>query len=69
MYRSNPFDFTVPEEATRRSIFEAIFKELDESLRTGGVLRGASYWMFDPSLQNANSEGFEGKLLVLLTHC
>ena len=56
---TNPFDFSAPDEAKRTETFRTVFDTLQKSLDSAGVLRAASYWMFDPSIQNAQALGFE----------
>ncbi|KAL4549229.1 hypothetical protein Ndes2526B_g04261 [Nannochloris sp. 'desiccata'] len=57
---TNPFDPDADgEESIRRETFKQVFDELEQSLENGESLRAASYWMFDPILQSAESDGFE----------
>jgi mannan endo-1,4-beta-mannosidase len=57
---TNPFgDESDGEESIRRETFQLIFDDLEQSLENGESLRAASYWMWDPNLQSAESDGFE----------
>jgi hypothetical protein len=57
---TNPFDPNADgQETKRRDTFNQVFSELTKSLENGNSFRAASYWMFDPILQSAQSNGFE----------
>jgi mannan endo-1,4-beta-mannosidase len=56
---TNPFDPNAEGEAKRRDTFNQVFSELTKSLNSGDSLRAASYWMFDPTLQSPQSNGYE----------
>eukprot|EP00887_Chlorella_sp_A99_P001216 scaffold14.g1216.t1 len=42
----------------RNPVFATLFATLNQSLASGGVLKGAQYWMADPSLTGPNSPGW-----------
>lgn len=56
---TNPFDYKSPDEPKRRQIFSTVFGKLQDSLKSGDILRAASYWMFDPSIQSTSSDGYQ----------
>lgn len=56
---ANPFDDNSNDANLREQTFSRVLSALQDSLSTGDVLRGALYWMWDPSLQSTSSPGYD----------
>jgi len=55
---TNPFDEQLKDQQVRNQTFSTVMSYLTDSLNSGGVLRGAVYWMWDPVIQSTNSPGY-----------
>ena len=55
---TNPFDPNTADESIRRQKFSIALSALQSSLESGGVLRAAQYWMWDPVITSTNSPGY-----------
>lgn len=56
---TNPFDPNTKDESIRRQTFSIAMDALQSSLKSGGILRAAQYWMWDPIIQSTNSPGYK----------
>ena len=53
---TNHTDSTI--KSVRNPIFYTLFGTFTDSLKSNGVIKGAQYWMWDPSLTGPSSPGW-----------